>query len=632
MNVKHEHRRRALGLLVGAATTAALLAGTGPAQATEGTVLSLGAPDAIPGHYIVGLHGATSLAPAASSTVSTQAESLTDRYGGEVGHVYSAALRGFSAEMGETQAKRLAADPAVDFVQQSLWVRSAAVPAVPADLAARPGPAEAADAAEAADPAATARSAGEQPDPPSWGLDHVDGAVDDTYRYPNTGTGVTVYNTDTELNLDHVSFEGRAESGYDFVDDDGNVNDCKGQFDGGHGTHTGGTSSSEGYGVAKDVAVVGVKVLDCGGNAPDAVSIEGIDWVTQNARKPAVANASWVSGGAGADPEGINRAIRNSIASGITWVAAAGNDNQDACGFSPGQVPEVITVAGTNSGKGEYSLSNHGSCIDIYAPADGITSASNSDNDGSKGMSGTSMAAPHVSGAAALYLSGHPDATPQEVRDALVDAAVSGWVSNPGPGSPNRFLDVTDLGGGEPQPGRPTAAFEADCAESLECAFDGSGSSDEGGSIASYAWDFGDGKSGEGATPSHSYGSAGSYDVTLTVTDDEGNSDEVTKSVRAGQPPAGEAPSASFTAFCQWASCTFDASGSTDPDGDIASYAWTFGDGRTGTGRSATHAYPSAQGNYTAQLTVTDKAGNTDTSSKPITCWSFGAQAFCFSQ
>ncbi|WHT22820.1 S8 family serine peptidase [Crossiella sp. CA-258035] len=594
---------RTLGSLLLA--TALVLTGHAAQAEPRGVVLNAGAPDSIPGQYIVGLHGATSLAAEAAASVQAESAELAQRYGGQLGYAYSAALRGFSVKMSAAQAQRLAADPRVEFVQQSLWVRSATVRA----------------------------PAGEQPNAP-WGLDQVDGANDGTYKYPNVGTGVTVYNTDTELNTDHVSFEGRAKSGYDFIDNDNNVNDCKGQFDQGHGTHTGGTSSSEAYGVAKDVTIVGVKVLGCDGNGPDAASIKGIDWVTQNAKKPAVVNASWTSGGAGADPEGINRAMKNSIAAGITWVAAAGNENQDACNVSPAKVPEVITVAATQDEQNnEAGYSNHGTCVDIYAPGSNINSASNSSNTGSKGMQGTSMAAPHVTGAAALYLAGNPGASPQQVRDALVNNAQSGVVRNPGPGSPNKFLDVSKLGGGS-EPGKPTADFTGDCASSLTCSFDASASKPGtgGSSIASYKWDFGDSNTGDGVKPSHTYGKDGEYRVTLTVTDDKGaTSAPVTKAVRAGKPPAGQPPAASFTVSCQRNRCSVDGSGSTDPDNDISGYAWEFGDGKTGTGVTAANDYPAKQANYTIKLTVTDKTGNSNSATKQVQCWSFGAnQAFCF--
>jgi PKD repeat protein len=178
-------------------------------------------------------------------------------------------------------------------------------------------------------------------------------------------------------------------------------------------------------------------------------------------------------------------------------------------------------------------------------------------------------------------------------------------------------------------PDAPTASFTADCASSLTCSFDGSASTP---SIASYAWDFGDSQTGTGATPSHTYATAGSYTVKLTVTDTAGKTGSTTKQVQAGAPPAGQPPKASFTVQCQWAVCTFNGTGSTDPDNDIASYAWNFGDGKTGSGATTSNTYPNTQKTYTAELKVTDRAGLSNTTTKQIQCWSVGAQGFCFTQ
>ena len=242
-------------------------------------------------------------------------------------------------------------------------------------------------------------------------------------------------------------------------------------------------------------------------------------------------------------------------------------------------------------------------------------------------MSATSMASPHAAGAAALYLSAHPTATPQQVRDALVDNAQSGVVSNPGGNSPNTFLDVSKLGA-PATPGVPTAAFTPACGEtSTTCSFDASASKDPDGSIVSYAWDFGDGRTGSGVKPSHTYAKAGTYDMT----DNDGRTGTVTQKVKAGSGgPVGAPPTARFTVSCWYEECDFDAGRSSDPDGDIASYSWKSGDGKTASGVAPTHFYPPVERNHTAQLTVTDRAGNTGTVSKRIECWDLIGSAFCF--
>ncbi|WP_216214000.1 M4 family metallopeptidase [Amycolatopsis aidingensis] len=195
-------------------------------------------------------------------------------------------------------------------------------------------------------------------------------------------------------------------------------------------------------------------------------------------------------------------------------------------------------------------------------------------------------------------------------------------------------VDVTGSEQCQGDPTDPAASFSVDCSESEpSCSFDGSGSSDPDGSVVSYAWDFGDGQSGSGVSPSHTYGEAGTYSVVLTVTDDEGNTGRATREVTAGGPPqSGEPPRAEFQVSCQWDSCGFDGTRSTDPDGDIASYSWDFGDGETGSGASASHTYPNRNATYTAELTVTDAAGNSDTASRQVDCWSFGSRAYCFAQ
>ncbi|MGD9483829.1 S8 family peptidase, partial [Streptomyces sp. TRM70308] len=406
------YRRRLTAWCTGLAATAALVGVALPAtaQAAEGAVINAGAPGAIEGQYIVALEGGTSLAASAEARVSTQAEDLVAQYGGSVESVYSAVLRGFAADMTADQAKRLAADPQVRYVQQSLLVRAA--------------------------------DAGTQPDPPSWGLDRVDGEQDSAYAYPGTGEGVTAYVLDSGIRTTHQTFEGRASHGYDFVDEDGTAQDCNG-----HGTHVAGTIGGKEYGVAKKVDLVAVRVLGCDGSAPDRDTIEGLDWVAKNAKGPAVGNMSLTSGGANAEPQAMREATKRAIDAGIQFAIAAGNSSTDACGTSPSDVPEAVTLGSTDRNDGRSSFSNYGRCLDLFAPGGNITSASHSSDTGSATMSGTSMASPHAAGALALYLEGHPDATPRESRDAVVEAAEQGVVGNPGSGSPNLLLNVTELGG-----------------------------------------------------------------------------------------------------------------------------------------------------------------------------------------
>ncbi|GAB3495871.1 M14 family zinc carboxypeptidase [Amycolatopsis cihanbeyliensis] len=197
---------------------------------------------------------------------------------------------------------------------------------------------------------------------------------------------------------------------------------------------------------------------------------------------------------------------------------------------------------------------------------------------------------------------------------------------------PYRAIGKQDQYCGSDEPGAPTAEFTAQCAEAEpSCTFDASASRDSEGTIESFEWNFGDGETGTGVRPEHTYPQPGEYTVTLTVTDDEGNTDEATRTVTAGTPPdTGEPPAAAFTVDCYYDECSFDASGSTDPDRDIESYTWDFGDGRSGAGTGPSHRYPPESASYTVELTVTDAAGHSDTATRPVQCWNFGSRAFCF--
>lgn len=272
---------------------------------------------------------------------------------------------------------------------------------------------------------------------PSWGLDRIDQTdlpLDGGYEYFTDGSDVHVYILDSGIRASHQEFVGRVGNGFDAQDNDSNPQDCNG-----HGTHVAGTLGGLSYGVAKNVVIHPVRVLDCNGNFEFAsIVIAGIDWVIQNKQQPAAANMSL---GTFEPYSPLDMAAENLVAAGITTVVSAGNNNQDACtDGSPARTPSVITVASATITDARSSFSNTGSCVDLFAPGSSINSAWLTSDTASAVLDGTSMATPHVAGVVAMFLEENPMATPAQVTNAIMNGTTANRISNPGPGTPNRLL------------------------------------------------------------------------------------------------------------------------------------------------------------------------------------------------
>lgn len=333
----------------------------------------------------------------AAARADAEATAAVAGTGGKVTHVYDS-IGGYSATLTATQLAKVRQDPDVAFVQQDSTVSVAATQTNP-----------------------------------TWGLDRIDQRnlpLSSSYTYTRTGSGVRAYIIDTGIYAANTQFGGRVAAGATAINDGNGTNDCNG-----HGTHVAGTVGGSTYGVAKSVTLVPVRVLGCDGSGSNSGVIAGMDWVAQNAVKPAVANMSL---GGGAD-SATDAAVARMTSAGVTVVVAAGNSNTDACTSSPARAASAITVAATTSTDARASFSNYGSCVDIFAPGQNITSAWIGSTTATNTISGTSMASPHVAGVAALYLQGNPSASPATVASALTSDATTGVVSGTN-GSPNRLL------------------------------------------------------------------------------------------------------------------------------------------------------------------------------------------------
>jgi len=348
---------------------------------------ALQASDVIPGQFIISFDGSV-------ADVRGRAAELAAQHGATVLFTYEHALRGFAARMGDGAAAAMRGRAGVAMVEPDRRVY-----------------------------AFTTQSNA------TWGLDRIDQRslpLSGTYTYTNTGNGVNAYIIDTGILLTHNEFTGRLFTGFDAVTSGGTANDCNG-----HGTHVAGTVGGTVYGVAKQVRLHAVRVLSCSGSGTTSGVIAGVDWVTANHVKPAVANMS-LGGGASTS---LDSAVKNSIAAGVTYAVAAGNGNRggrqdDACKYSPARVPEALTISATNSSDAKPSWANYGNCVDFFAPGVSITSAWYTSNSATNTISGTSVAAPHAAGVAALYLQSNPGASPATVGNALYNNTTTSIVTS----------------------------------------------------------------------------------------------------------------------------------------------------------------------------------------------------------
>ncbi|AMG03114.1 S8 family peptidase [Vibrio mimicus] len=340
-------------------------------------------------------------------------KALANKHALEIKNVFDSALSGFSAELTAEQLQALRADPSVDYIEQDQIITI--------------------------NPSISASGNAAQ-DNVTWGIDRIDQRnlpLNSNYSYNYDGSGVTAYVIDSGIAFNHPEFGGRAQSGYDFIDNDYDASDCHG-----HGTHVAGTIGGAQYGVAKNVNLVGVRVLNCKNKGSIDSIARGIDWVVQNASGPSVANLSL---GGKLESRVWDDAVARLVQRGVTAVIAAGNDGIDACQVSPAREPSGITVGATDSNdrRSKHSwASNWGSCVDIFAPGSDVTSASH--RGGTTTMGGTSMATPHVAGVVALYLQENKNLSPNQIKTLLSDRSTKGKVSDTR-GTTNKLLySLTD--------------------------------------------------------------------------------------------------------------------------------------------------------------------------------------------
>ncbi|MGW6538585.1 S8 family peptidase [Streptomyces sp. NPDC055051] len=378
-------------LAVSAPTTTAYGSGAAGPDPVPAPLVS--AANAVPGEYIVTLDR------------TADATKVAEKLNLEPTFVYEKAINGFAVPLTALQLDLVRKTPGVTSVEEDAVTLAPPQPTAPAG---------------ARSPAA------------SWGLDRIDQwnlPLDNDFTTTGSGAGVTAYILDTGIDYNHDEFRGRAAFGFDAMGDGRAGQDCNG-----HGTHVAGTVAGKTYGVARKANLVSVRVLGCDGRGAYSGMIAGLDWVARNARQPAVLNGSL----GGDRSTALNNATTALRAAGVLPVIAAGNDAKDACNVSPASAEGTLTVAASNAWDEEASFSNYGRCVELYAPGQDIVSARM--GGGSLTLSGTSMAAPHVAGVAALYKAEHPTATPAEVAEWIDGQSTKGVLTNVSTGTPNKLL------------------------------------------------------------------------------------------------------------------------------------------------------------------------------------------------
>lgn len=382
-------------LLVAGAVGCGIDEGVAEEGQIENEVKVLRAERPIPGEYIVAFR-ASELGVQSASAV---AQEMMASVGAKMIESFDGGFKGFAAQLSEEGLKRLSNDPRVAYIEENGIVQL--------------------NTTQSGAP---------------WGLDRIDqrsNTLNGTYIYTNTGLGVHAYIVDTGIRRTHTQFTGRMGNGYDAVTAGGTANDCNG-----HGTHVAGTVGGTTYGVAKRATMHPVRVLDCNGSGSYAGVIAGINWVTANRIRPAVANMSL----GGGFSQAVNDATTAAIAAGVSFAVAAGNSAADACTFSPASTPNAVTVGATTSAGALATYSNRGACVDILAPGSSILSAWYTSDTATNTISGTSMASPHVAGAMAKYLQTNTGAAPATVTNYLVSQATLNAISGVPAGTANRLL------------------------------------------------------------------------------------------------------------------------------------------------------------------------------------------------